>query len=149
MQDLKTGDKKVYCRCWLSGTFPLCEPWRNMCLAATPRNPTGSQFIRKSTSISILPIICLVNPCDVYGRFLPSGPQIWLIWYLHFLFNTHTCLWVYWNNICAYINYIYIHKIYTFCWLFDALPIVYMIYILEVCISLFSKDISASASWFC
>lgn len=26
-QDLKAGDKKVYCRCWLSGTFPLCAPW--------------------------------------------------------------------------------------------------------------------------
>ena len=24
-EDLKTGDKKVYCRCWLSGTFPLCD----------------------------------------------------------------------------------------------------------------------------
>ncbi|CAE7207984.1 Cisd1 [Symbiodinium natans] len=24
-EDLKAGDKKVYCRCWLSGTFPLCD----------------------------------------------------------------------------------------------------------------------------
>ncbi|CAJ1338487.1 unnamed protein product [Effrenium voratum] len=24
-EDLKEGDKKVYCRCWLSGTFPLCD----------------------------------------------------------------------------------------------------------------------------
>mmetsp|Transcript_41295 Transcript_41295/g.122581 ORF Transcript_41295/g.122581 Transcript_41295/m.122581 type:complete len:146 (-) Transcript_41295:235-672(-) len=22
---LKAGDKKVYCRCWLSGTFPMCD----------------------------------------------------------------------------------------------------------------------------
>eukprot|EP00438_Fugacium_kawagutii_P023560 Skav205167 [mRNA] locus=scaffold2773:81758:82048:- [translate_table: standard] len=24
-EDLKAGDKRVYCRCWLSGTFPLCD----------------------------------------------------------------------------------------------------------------------------
>ncbi|CAE7338671.1 Cisd1 [Symbiodinium sp. CCMP2592] len=24
-EDLKEGDKRVYCRCWLSGTFPLCD----------------------------------------------------------------------------------------------------------------------------
>mmetsp|Transcript_23405 Transcript_23405/g.35059 ORF Transcript_23405/g.35059 Transcript_23405/m.35059 type:complete len:126 (+) Transcript_23405:129-506(+) len=25
MEDLKVGEKKVYCRCWKSGTFPLCD----------------------------------------------------------------------------------------------------------------------------
>ncbi|KAL3817826.1 hypothetical protein ACHAXA_002693 [Cyclostephanos tholiformis] len=25
MDKLVPGDKKVYCRCWLSGTFPLCD----------------------------------------------------------------------------------------------------------------------------
>lgn len=25
MEALEAGDKKVYCRCWLSGTFPLCD----------------------------------------------------------------------------------------------------------------------------
>lgn len=25
MESLEAGDKKVYCRCWLSGTFPLCD----------------------------------------------------------------------------------------------------------------------------
>ena len=25
MDKLAPGDKKVYCRCWLSGTFPLCD----------------------------------------------------------------------------------------------------------------------------
>ncbi|CAJ1932948.1 unnamed protein product [Cylindrotheca closterium] len=25
MEELAAGDKKVYCRCWLSGTFPLCD----------------------------------------------------------------------------------------------------------------------------
>eukprot|EP00471_Norrisiella_sphaerica_P001579 CAMPEP_0184484610 /NCGR_PEP_ID=MMETSP0113_2-20130426/6312_1 /TAXON_ID=91329 /ORGANISM="Norrisiella sphaerica, Strain BC52" /LENGTH=135 /DNA_ID=CAMNT_0026865681 /DNA_START=24 /DNA_END=431 /DNA_ORIENTATION=+ len=25
MEDLKPGEKKVYCRCWKSGTFPLCD----------------------------------------------------------------------------------------------------------------------------
>ncbi|KAL7482475.1 hypothetical protein ACHAW6_008150 [Cyclotella cf. meneghiniana] len=24
-EKLGAGDKKVYCRCWLSGTFPLCD----------------------------------------------------------------------------------------------------------------------------
>lgn len=24
-EDLEAGAKKVYCRCWLSGTFPLCD----------------------------------------------------------------------------------------------------------------------------
>jgi len=24
-ESLKAGDKKVYCRCWKSGTFPLCD----------------------------------------------------------------------------------------------------------------------------
>jgi CDGSH-type Zn-finger protein len=23
--ELKPGEKKVFCRCWLSGTFPLCD----------------------------------------------------------------------------------------------------------------------------
>ncbi len=26
---LKPGDKAVYCRCWLSGTFPLCDGKHN------------------------------------------------------------------------------------------------------------------------
>lgn len=25
MEDLEAGNKKVYCRCWLSGTFPACD----------------------------------------------------------------------------------------------------------------------------
>mmetsp|Transcript_5118 Transcript_5118/g.9969 ORF Transcript_5118/g.9969 Transcript_5118/m.9969 type:complete len:128 (-) Transcript_5118:170-553(-) len=25
MEDLGPGEKKVYCRCWKSGTFPLCD----------------------------------------------------------------------------------------------------------------------------
>mmetsp|Transcript_19794 Transcript_19794/g.39093 ORF Transcript_19794/g.39093 Transcript_19794/m.39093 type:complete len:101 (-) Transcript_19794:1160-1462(-) len=25
MDAIKDGEKKVYCRCWLSGTFPLCD----------------------------------------------------------------------------------------------------------------------------
>lgn len=25
MDKINAGDKKVYCRCWLSGTFPLCD----------------------------------------------------------------------------------------------------------------------------
>lgn len=25
MDDIEAGKKKVYCRCWLSGTFPLCD----------------------------------------------------------------------------------------------------------------------------
>jgi CDGSH-type Zn-finger protein len=25
MDKLSNGDKKVYCRCWQSGTFPLCD----------------------------------------------------------------------------------------------------------------------------
>jgi CDGSH-type Zn-finger protein len=25
MDKLSAGDKKVYCRCWQSGTFPLCD----------------------------------------------------------------------------------------------------------------------------
>lgn len=25
MDKLEPGDKKVYCRCWQSGTFPLCD----------------------------------------------------------------------------------------------------------------------------
>mmetsp|Transcript_34235 Transcript_34235/g.50327 ORF Transcript_34235/g.50327 Transcript_34235/m.50327 type:complete len:101 (-) Transcript_34235:496-798(-) len=25
MESLKKGEKKVYCRCWQSGTFPLCD----------------------------------------------------------------------------------------------------------------------------
>lgn len=25
MDKIKEGEKKVYCRCWLSGTFPLCD----------------------------------------------------------------------------------------------------------------------------
>ncbi|KAL7429472.1 hypothetical protein ACHAXH_002439 [Discostella pseudostelligera] len=25
MEKMAAGDKKVYCRCWLSGTFPLCD----------------------------------------------------------------------------------------------------------------------------
>mmetsp|Transcript_92768 Transcript_92768/g.215590 ORF Transcript_92768/g.215590 Transcript_92768/m.215590 type:complete len:155 (-) Transcript_92768:103-567(-) len=25
METLEAGSKKVYCRCWLSGTFPLCD----------------------------------------------------------------------------------------------------------------------------
>eukprot|EP00980_Cylindrotheca_fusiformis_P028617 scaffold22620_cov131-Cylindrotheca_fusiformis.AAC.12 len=25
MEELSAGDKKTYCRCWLSGTFPLCD----------------------------------------------------------------------------------------------------------------------------
>jgi CDGSH-type Zn-finger protein len=25
MEALSAGDKKVYCRCWMSGTFPLCD----------------------------------------------------------------------------------------------------------------------------
>lgn len=25
MDKLAAGDKKVYCRCWQSGTFPLCD----------------------------------------------------------------------------------------------------------------------------
>ncbi len=25
MDKITAGDKKVYCRCWLSGTFPLCD----------------------------------------------------------------------------------------------------------------------------
>ena len=25
MDKLAPGDKKVYCRCWQSGTFPLCD----------------------------------------------------------------------------------------------------------------------------
>ncbi|CAM9688429.1 unnamed protein product, partial [Hapterophycus canaliculatus] len=25
METLESGDKKVYCRCWKSGTFPLCD----------------------------------------------------------------------------------------------------------------------------
>mmetsp|Transcript_12623 Transcript_12623/g.27439 ORF Transcript_12623/g.27439 Transcript_12623/m.27439 type:complete len:102 (+) Transcript_12623:144-449(+) len=25
MEKLDAGDKKVYCRCWQSGTFPLCD----------------------------------------------------------------------------------------------------------------------------
>ena len=24
-EKLSSGDKKVYCRCWKSGTFPLCD----------------------------------------------------------------------------------------------------------------------------
>mmetsp|Transcript_1798 Transcript_1798/g.2589 ORF Transcript_1798/g.2589 Transcript_1798/m.2589 type:complete len:102 (+) Transcript_1798:90-395(+) len=24
-ESLEPGEKKVYCRCWLSGTFPLCD----------------------------------------------------------------------------------------------------------------------------
>eukprot|EP00980_Cylindrotheca_fusiformis_P028615 scaffold22620_cov131-Cylindrotheca_fusiformis.AAC.10 len=25
VEQLSAGDKKTYCRCWLSGTFPLCD----------------------------------------------------------------------------------------------------------------------------
>lgn len=25
MESLEAGGKKVYCRCWQSGTFPLCD----------------------------------------------------------------------------------------------------------------------------
>lgn len=25
MESIEAGDKKVYCRCWQSGTFPLCD----------------------------------------------------------------------------------------------------------------------------
>ncbi|CAN0287705.1 unnamed protein product [Phaeothamnion confervicola] len=25
MEKLEAGGKKVYCRCWQSGTFPLCD----------------------------------------------------------------------------------------------------------------------------
>ena len=25
MEELAAGEKKVYCRCWKSGTFPLCD----------------------------------------------------------------------------------------------------------------------------
>lgn len=25
MEQLAAGEKKVYCRCWLSDTFPLCN----------------------------------------------------------------------------------------------------------------------------
>jgi CDGSH-type Zn-finger protein len=25
MEEVTAGDKKVYCRCWKSGTFPLCD----------------------------------------------------------------------------------------------------------------------------
>lgn len=25
METVEAGDKKVYCRCWKSGTFPLCD----------------------------------------------------------------------------------------------------------------------------
>ena len=25
MDDIEAGGKKVYCRCWQSGTFPLCD----------------------------------------------------------------------------------------------------------------------------
>lgn len=25
MDELEAGSKKVYCRCWMSGTFPLCD----------------------------------------------------------------------------------------------------------------------------
>lgn len=25
MESLEPGNKKVYCRCWQSGTFPLCD----------------------------------------------------------------------------------------------------------------------------
>jgi CDGSH-type Zn-finger protein len=38
MEDVGSGDKKVYCRCWLSGTFPLCDGTHVKHNAATSDN---------------------------------------------------------------------------------------------------------------